>query len=233
MAPSQSRFQLREHHLNAIKAALDINEEEIVKVIAAFKTVSLSIDIDYIASSISDETSINEDKVHSLIHFFWQASLNQMRSGVTPADFIVDLTDYLDSLPPDEWDENHRELWRNLKGVIIDLFDDNSNFYISVKAADLLFEQEKIFCTVRIITDLRPIFNDDAETIRAFIPYHNMVIKYHENGDTKEIHLALDHSDLKMLESQVERAKSKESLVKTELNSKDINLVDTGAHRKP
>jgi len=80
---------------------------------------------------------------------------------------------------------------------------------ISAKAFDVQHEYDKLFITARIITDTRTVFNQTGtEAVGAMI-VHNLNIKYSENGQFKEVFIALDDADITKLRRILDRAEAK------------------------
>ena len=98
---------------------------------------------------------------------------------------------------------------------------------VAVKAASLQHEAERLFCDVKILSDIRPVFGTEASSgpIAAVIT-HTMKIGYHENGDHQEFFVALDDEDLQALREAVDKAQKKESSLHALLGN--ANLPDLG-----
>jgi len=92
----------------------------------------------------------------------------------------------------------------------------------TLKALSLQTEYYNTFCNARIITDVRPVFDDDIDKqIETGIIVHNLKIDYHKGGveDHKEFFVALDNNDLKKLKEQIIRAEKKEKSIKSSLKN--------------
>lgn len=89
---------------------------------------------------------------------------------------------------------------------------------LTSKALGLLTDAEHLFYAARILTDVRPIFNEEGETVEAAVILHNLVLHYGENDDHKDFCITLDTNDIKTLREVLDRADNKakalESLMK-------------------
>jgi hypothetical protein len=66
-----------------------------------------------------------------------------------------------------------------------------------VKVIDLSLEYTNAFDNARIVTDIRPIFEDDVERgVIAGIISHVLRLTYLQDGQLKTVSIATDHSDL-------------------------------------
>jgi hypothetical protein len=87
----------------------------------------------------------------------------------------------------------------------------------SGKALDLLYSNERNFVGSRIVSDIRPIFGDDAaEVPSAVVIAHRLEVEYVDPaGHNRTLQFALDHEDLATLRSTVERAQTKASVMES------------------
>jgi len=92
-----------------------------------------------------------------------------------------------------------------------------------------LFEHQLVLCSARIITDLRPVFDDIADKILYFLPFHTLVIKCYEKDNYKYFHITIDQNDIKKLLNQLDRASKKENLLKENLKKAELKVIDTDA----
>lgn len=80
---------------------------------------------------------------------------------------------------------------------------------LSAKAFDVQHEYEKLFASARILSDLRPVFDQTGNEPIGTIAVHNLKLTYFEGGEYKHIFIALDKSDLAVLRKALDRAESK------------------------
>lgn len=85
------------------------------------------------------------------------------------------------------------------------------------KASCLMVEHEKVFSSARIMSDVRPVFDEknfDANKFPAVLINHNLKVEYWESGDLKEFYIALDSEDLRTLSDVVTRAERKSGIIR-------------------
>lgn len=79
------------------------------------------------------------------------------------------------------------------------------------KALDLRNAYERIFLASRIVTDIRPVFDDDeVGAFDAAMINHTLQLRLRADDAESDIHIAVDLDDLETLKSQIERAIKKE-----------------------
>ena len=78
------------------------------------------------------------------------------------------------------------------------------------KARSIHTDHENTFCNVRILTDLRPVFDTDVkEQPVGFVLFHMLKLAYHHAGRHTTIHVAMDKADIDALANVLVRAQEK------------------------
>jgi len=150
-------------------------------------------------------------------------SLYTARTGMDLAvdSFVADLLAAAQSLHPE--DSQPPEI---LKTVLKDLLSVRPLSMIS-KARGLHTEHENTFCTVRILTDLRPVFDVDVKQEPAgFVMAHILKLGYHHAGKHTSLHVAMDKVDIDNMMTALQRAKEKaETLSRTVADKCDFTIL--------
>jgi hypothetical protein len=91
-------------------------------------------------------------------------------------------------------------------------------------ATDLQTQNARNYQSARIVTDLRPVFQDDldAQPSGAVIVETLQVQTWTRDGASEAIFVSMDETDLKQLKSTVERALRKTETLKVFLREKDL-----------
>ncbi|MDP4198478.1 MAG: hypothetical protein Q8922_00930 [Bacteroidota bacterium] len=97
----------------------------------------------------------------------------------------------------------------------LSVFLNNPQLVLSSKALNVLTDHNRTFGTVRIITDLRPIFGEDpAEEPHAWMLYHTLHLRCNLGKDIEDdIYVALDTADLRAMQAAIERATTKQKIL--------------------
>lgn len=106
----------------------------------------------------------------------------------------------------------------------------NTQIYYASKTRELATEYGNVYISSRIVSDIRPVFGMDLdESPKGGIIIHNLHIHYKadEEGDHKDIFLALDSYDIQFLKNIIMRAEKKENALKAILEKSGLaNLTD-------
>ncbi len=106
---------------------------------------------------------------------------------------------------------------------LTELLEIEKSVGITSKASDVLTEHEHLFCGVRILTDIRPIFQDDLSSAPSeAVIIHTLKIAYHQDREHKEFYVAMDAGDIQKLKSAIERAELKDNSAKAMLDKADV-----------
>jgi len=100
---------------------------------------------------------------------------------------------------------------------------------VAAKAALLHQEHERTFCTARILTDIRAVYDNGAKVPPSgAIITHTLKISYHESegGDIHDIFVAMGSNDLRELQDVLNRAKDKATSLRGVLETSKLRFID-------
>lgn len=130
-------------------------------------------------------------------------------------DFILNLKasfieeyESIDKPKADDFDAKVQSMGKFLKKILTS----NEVLYFIEKARHLLTEQSRLIENTRIITDLRPVFEEKKIKYPLYcVIFHNLRIEYSKDlGTNEKAFFTLDHNDLIQLQKQIDRALKKE-----------------------
>jgi hypothetical protein len=212
--------RLDEPSVRAIRAALD-HPEEIIP--PNGKGAGVPRDPGSVAiSAIRSVSTINADEFKQIAEAL--AGLYSVKSirDVSVEEFVEDVCDAMEALPEEQLKLPHSER-EQFKGKLNALLSADF-FSVVAKAFDLATEDERTFCSARVLTDLRPVFGLRVEDgPRAMVVVHLLKLTYHEGTDKhQQFYVALDDGDLKTLRKLIDRAEAKAATLTSAV--KDIRL---------
>lgn len=113
-----------------------------------------------------------------------------------------------------------------LNSNLFKIFRNSKNLKFTLKAFDLVRDDDFLFRDGKVFSDIRLVFNDDIEDkSRNAILIHRLLIDYYKDRDEKKISLLLDLEDLKKLKAVIERAIMKDEIVRKDYQS-SINFLN-------
>jgi hypothetical protein len=110
--------------------------------------------------------------------------------------------------------------WDAARGRLVEVLDINSTVMVSFKAQGLVSDRPNTLCTSRVLTDLRPVFDELGTTPIATVPIHTLLLAYHKqvgHGETalREIFISLDQDDIIEIRDACNRALTKEAALRS------------------
>jgi hypothetical protein len=98
---------------------------------------------------------------------------------------------------------------------------------VVAKAANVLGEQERVFLSARVMSDIRPVFSDQPDSVSGAVVTHSLNIHYHEEGKHRDFFVALAANDLQELKKVIERAERKSATLKSLIEKLAIRYFET------
>lgn len=103
----------------------------------------------------------------------------------------------------------------------------NPNLILSSKALSLLNDHARTFGTLRIISDVRPVFGEDTNVApHGWMLYHTMHFRCNLTKEVEDdIYIALDTADLREIERLVQRATAKQDILIKQLRKAKLAYI--------
>lgn len=125
---------------------------------------------------------------------------------------------------------NYSELTRqndlsNLEQNLVKIFESSQNLKLTLKAYNLVLENNDLYVSSKVITDIRLIFNDNiTDSNRSAVIIHKLHLVLQNARKNTDIFITMDSSDLKKLKDTIDRAILKEDLIKEDYEN--VNFID-------
>ncbi len=139
-------------------------------------------------------------------------------------------------IPLDEFVESVAESLPQLKGKIEERATFESRlkdllsigpFLLSARAFSVQHEYQHVFTGARVVTDLRPVFDQSGVAPQGLMIVHNLKVRYIHSGEEKEILFALDDADIILLKSVLVRAETKSASLERVIASTGISYLES------
>lgn len=106
----------------------------------------------------------------------------------------------------DQNDDGLLAPWTDCKPVILRLLETES-VRLAAKAIDISYDFERVYVAGRVLTSIRPVFDDPREEVLGATIVQTLRIEYvGSSGSQSSISLSLDLEDIKDLKNECERA---------------------------
>jgi hypothetical protein len=97
------------------------------------------------------------------------------------------------------------------------------------KAVDVVADQSHILHTSRILTDVRPVFQDDPKAAPlGAVVLHTVKLEYFREGRIRRLYVSASDGDLRSLRDSIDRALAKAETLRPLLDQVGLSNIDTG-----
>jgi hypothetical protein len=114
------------------------------------------------------------------------------------------------------WSETQLAQWAVVAPLVAQLLALEAVVVLE-KAVELSYAFPLLFAGARVLTDVRPVFNEEGDKMRAAVVTNTLEIRFSDDGEPKVIQLAVDAKDLGQIVKVCERARAKTHAVREQL----------------
>lgn len=177
---------------------------------------------DDLVSKLADEAGVAEESGQCLMRVAFAAAAICKANSYTPAEAAAAYTAGVQAGP--EWTP---EKLASLLALVEKLMGCDT-LRLSAAALDLAYDFASLLMGTRILTDIRPIYDDSGDEIKGAVVSHTLRIFYDSRAGESELSLTLDLSDIEVLKAQCERALRKMKSAEQLLLKAKIPMFVTG-----
>lgn len=148
-------------------------------------------------------------------------------SKVPVSEYVKDIAESLKEVEGDEaaWLQSE-ELFNRFKERLVRLLSVSASQLVA-KAHNVLLEHARTFSSVRIVSDIRPVFGDDVEAApTAAVIVHMLKLVYYQAGERREFVVAMDTKDIQLLVDACERAVKKTKSLESVIASTNMTYIE-------
>jgi hypothetical protein len=207
---SRTVLTIPERDLEIVDKILNLGDNIREGIWAAIDEAPLGVSDRDLASRIRAKTSLPPAQVAEIVSLLSRMYLTKARSDdLKPTEFVDAV---FRAFPASK----QVELGERLRNIVQKLLSFDRILGIGARAGDLSGEYEHVLHAVRVLTDIRPIFDPGPDaSLSATLIVHNLRLRYSdETGQLKDFIIALDGDDLRKLGAAVERASKKEAEIR-------------------
>lgn len=193
-----------------VEALVELGEERLRKLADAIVGEPFDLSLSSLCSRLAVRIECDE-RLLEAVCFNALIPLNGLRRSLEmeSSDFLNALVSTVSEKAPNEWRESHWDDWKKVASSLTPLLQPDNFFSQASKAFDLLSERPALLHDARILTELRPIFDEATTKTLAFLQTNTLVLDYWDGESKHSLHLTLDSGDLQELQDELDRAKAK------------------------
>jgi hypothetical protein len=201
MMPTRLKLNLREVQIRELWECVSIGSEQLASLALKLNSLQpIPIEADQLLNDISKHLD-SETKAETLLRQLISLSMVGRQSENSSREVVLALRNALES-------EKRLPDWDGVATQFQSLLD-SAPVRLVTKAMDLSYDYANVLRGTKILTDLRPLFNESGESVEGGVVTYTLRVTY-SNGDSRnDISLALDMEDVLKLQDQCERAIAK------------------------
>ena len=109
--------------------------------------------------------------------------------------------------------------WERVEGEVQKLVEETS-VRLAATAIELAYDYTNLLRRVKILTDIRPLFDRPAEQIEGAVVSYTLRLHYNSADGEHELSVALDEGDIRTLRAECDRAIKKAATAKSLITEK-------------
>lgn len=125
------------------------------------------------------------------------------------------------------WSDDQMSAWLACEPVLAKLIASSAVRRVAT-AIDLAYEYAFLLRKVRILTDIRPIFDDQANRIEGAVVSHTLRLFYWGTDGDHQLSIAMDLNDIHQLAEQCQRAITKAECARASMGSLGVPAIIAG-----
>jgi hypothetical protein len=197
--------------LGAIKAIGALSIEQKQALLTALRGAGSTLSIDQVR--VAAASAVPEEAAGPIVNLLLSLAGLRRREAASGREVYDAISKNLQELVERKRVSNEDiESWRRDPEAIASLFELEGVSTVS-KALELAYEHEHILRRIRLVTDLRPVFDDKGLTLKGFVVSQTIRVSYRGADGERDLSVALDDKDVRDLLDQCQRALDKAAAV--------------------
>lgn len=215
-------YKIPERHIDGFKLLIDLPEDKRKILVESIQKLQIGEYADKILKDLSTRIGISEQNSNQIIDALTGLLFVKEETSEKLEEFTKDI---LEAYSIQSKNRNFDE--KKLSLLLVNFIRSSKNFKTTLKANHLRYEREKILTRSRILTDIRPVFDDnDGQIVQGSVIIHNLSLDFSENGKTKKLFFAIDSDDIREFQKILQRALDKETSIRDSLKNSSLKNLE-------
>jgi NhaP-type Na+/H+ and K+/H+ antiporter len=207
---------------------LELGEPQFNALVSALSKTKPTLLRGQFSKEISNKVkNLQADELHEILRVLYVLYSMKQRAEISAQELAEDVSKSCVESSSDKI-QFPKEKAKALIARLKQLLSFEKTVAVTTKAFDVMTEHKYIFCSARIMSDIRPVFTNHPESASAAVIIHNLQIGFHEGGtkEHKEFYVALDTDDIQALKEVINRAERKTIALQTIIKSSKLPYLE-------
>jgi hypothetical protein len=194
--------------------------DSLPKILSATEGMPPQIGSAAVAKYVSEKVGLAVPDLRRLLSALLNYYHTQVKLKLSSAETAKVITESLTRASKTEEARENLRIWEQARAQIVEAVSQlhpDHPFEAAYKAFRVATTRQHELDAVKVLTDLRPVFNDAVEQVTQMIVTHILAIDYRDGIDRRIIEFSLDALDIAELKGLCERAERKAAILKKEL----------------
>ena len=191
--------------------------EQLAQILLTISGCQMPADESLAANHVSEKLGLSYDSVRDVLDGLSSLRGLMARNGFSVEELLLAVDASIERYALDAWKNKSYPKWKAAREPIaaaLRSIPNDSPILIYQKTKELTYAHQFVLTEVNVITDLRPVFDQNAEQVLALVLTHVLMISYQDGSDSRRIEFALDATDMLKLQRAAERAQKKTALLR-------------------
>jgi len=208
-------IKIPDGHKGGLIKLIKLPGNSVNQIISAFEGVAPKFFPEELSKEvISKLKGISSDDLLEIISAILSLSKHRVHDDMPPEELAEQIVQALSEGAVEDVELVKKDR-QGLKKLFVRFFQIET-LLISAKASGIMLSHENIFCSARVITDVRPVFGSDPSVApNAAVMVHMLNLSYHHEGQLKELYIAMDALDIETLRTALDRTDLKSQSLKS------------------
>jgi len=210
---------------DALKAFVLLEDQVAAKFVQAIESAAPTLLVSTLAEKVAGISGLEKGQARDFLMMFGSMSRSRSSSEKNVESFLKSVRQSaIDAgvISANEMEAHWPKAAKHLAAVL-----NAPAIQIAAKALAVMTSNERMLCTARVVSDIRPIFSDDLEPTACVI-LHQLKLSFHEQGDydnVAETFVAVDYDHLRTLQKAIDRALKKHGKLKAMAAAMNLRVL--------
>jgi electron transfer flavoprotein alpha subunit len=216
MPAGPARLTLNPHIIREMTRVAQ-NPDQLSAIISAVTSLGPQPGIAVMAGRVAEVGGMSEDEVRRSLYTLQSIYNVQHSLGLNAEEAVAAITEEMAKEASTEKDKEDLLKWKKAESKIVEVIKSitpEHALLATEKAGRVLFAHQSLLTEAKLYTDIRPVFNDRADSIVQSVVTHVLALEYESGDAERQLLITLDASDVSALKRACQRAEQKAAVIK-------------------
>jgi hypothetical protein len=218
---TEIRLDLRKETFEELAVLVD-RADKLADILSVASQMPRQIGIARAAQYISAKVGMHEDDIAQLLTALMNFYHTQVKLKSDSSETAIIITENMRRLAKTDKEVATATKWERASSKIastISQLSPDHPLEDAYKASRVLSRRQYDLRDSKILTELRPIFNDAGTKITQGVISHTLYLHFHDGSNHHELEILIDATEVTELKRQCERAERKAAVLKDDLKA--------------